>query len=423
MKKSALVLMAASVGLLVACSDLNETDFYEKTVDGNLVEQVIFEAPVIRFLEDDIETRASLSQEGNNDIQFSWEATDTVGVYPDKGSQVFFETVDGVGTNVAHFDGGGWALRENSTYSAYYPFVCNMKLDRNAIPVSFTGQEQTGVSNYSGVRFYLASQGTSSSTGSLRFKFLMLNTVFRLKAYDLPAGSYSKLSITTDDPLFVQQGTFGLDDLTIKGKTYSNTLEISLKDFKLTETSTTQNPVLFYLTAAPVDLRGHKVTIQIYSDDGSVYKCEKTPGVSHDAGAWVGWNCVMEDESVKYAKASSITVGGTYLIVDANDQRLFKGATNGSYDNVSIENNVIVDKKGSLAGYEFTVEKSGNNYYLKFNDGKYLICNYSGNAAGLGYVNSQSGVTYPYALTTGNNGAFFFSTTQSNDASKTGQVL
>ena len=424
MKKGALVFMAAIVGLFAACSDLSEMDFHEKSDDGNLVEQVIFEVPEIRYLIDDnLETRASLSQEGNNDIQFSWEATDTVGIYPDKGSQVFFEMVDGIGTNVAHFDGGGWALRENSTYSAYYPFVCNMKLDRNAIPVSFTGQSQTGVSNYSGTRFYLASHGTSSSTGSLRFKFLMLNTVFRLKASGLPAGSYSKLSITTDEPLFLQQGTFGLDDLSIKGKTYSNTLEISLKDFKLTETSTAQNPVLFYLTAAPVDLRGHKVTVQVYSDDGSVYKCEKTPGVAHEAGAWVGWTCAMKDESVKYTKVSSIYVGGTYLIVDANDQRLFKGATNGSYDNVSIENNVIVDNKGTLAGYEFTVENSGNNYYLKFNDGNYLVCNYSGNAAGLGYVNSQSGVTYPYALTTGYNGAFFFSTTQSNDSGQTGQVL
>ena len=163
MKKGALVFMAAIVGLFAACSDLSEMDFHEKSDDGNLVEQVIFEVPEIRYLIDDnLETRASLSQEGNNDIQFSWEATDTVGIYPDKGSQVFFEMVDGIGTNVAHFDGGGWALRENSTYSAYYPFVCNMKLDRNAIPVSFTGQSQTGVSNYSGTRFYLASHGNKN---------------------------------------------------------------------------------------------------------------------------------------------------------------------------------------------------------------------------------------------------------------------
>ena len=416
--------MAASVGLFAACSDLSEMDFHEKTEVGNLVEQVIFEVPEIRsFGEDEIETRSSLSQDGDNSIQFSWEAADTVGIYPEKGSQVFFEMVDGVGTNVAHFDGGGWALRENSLYSCYYPFVCDMKLNRDAIPVSFTGQEQKGVSTYDGMRFYLASQGSSSSSGSLRFIFSMLNTVIRIKAIGLPAGTYSKLTLTTDEPLFVQQGTFGLNDMSITGKTYSNALEISLKGFKLTETSTEQNPVLFYLASAPVDLRGHTVTIRAFSDDGSIFKCVKTPTKAYEAGTWGGLKCLMENESVKYTKASSFTTGGTYLIVDADDQKLFKGASDGSYISISTGNNVIIDKDGSLAGYEFTIENSGDNYYLKFNDGKFLICNYTGNAAGLGYVNSRSEVTYPYALTTGKNGAFYFNTTQSNDASKTGQVL
>ena len=423
MKKHALVLLAASVGLFAACSDLSEMDFHEKSGDGNLVEQVIFEVPEIRFLGEDDETRSSLNQEGDGAIHFTWEATDTVGIYPQKGSQVYFEMVDGVGTNHASFDGGGWALRQNTSYSCYYPFVCDMKLDRNAIPISFANQEQTGISNYNGIRFCLASKGTSTSSGTLQFTFTILNTIIRVKAIGLPAGTYSKLTLTTDEPLFVQQGTFSLDELSITGKTYSNTLEVSLKDFKLTETSTEQNPVLFYLTSAPVDLRGHALTVRAYADDGCIYTCEKTPSKPYAANDWGSLKCMMENETVKYTKASSITVGGTYLVVDANDQRLFKGATDGSYDNVSIGNNVIVDNKGSLAGYEFTVENSGNNYYLKFNDGKYLICSYTGNAAGLGYVNSRSEVTYPYALTTGNNGAFFFSTTQSNDPGQTGQVL
>ena len=424
--KYAFYMMAASVGMLAACSGLEEMDFQEKTVsnDGSLVKQVIFEAPVIHSLGEDGETRASLSQEGDGAIHFLWEATDTVGVYPDKGSQVFFDLSDGAGTNVAKFDGGGWALRENSKYSCYFPFVCDMKLDRNSIPVSFADQEQKGTSNYEGVRFCLASEGTSSSTGSLQFHFQMLNSIIRIKAIGLPAGTYTKLSLKTDDALFVQKGTFGLDEMSIKGKTYSNALEVSLKDFTLTEASTEQNPALIYLTSAPVDLRGHKITITVFSEDGSTYQCVKTPSKVFAAGAWVGFKCVMESSSVKYAKASTITVGGSYLIVDADDARLFTGVKEGNFESISPENTIITDKDGSLAKYEFTVENNGNNYYLKFNDGKYLICNYNGNtSAGLAYVDSQSNVTYPYALTTGNNGAFFFSTTQVNKPSETNQVL
>ena len=424
--KQALLFVAASVAMLAACSR-NEMDFQEKAVlnDGNLVEQVIFEAPDIHFLGEDGETRASLSQTGDNSIRFAWEVTDTVGIFPEKGSQVFFEMASGVGTNVATFDGGGWALRENANYSCYFPFICDMKLDREAIPVSFANQKQAGVTNYENVRYVLASEGKASDSGSLRFTFSMLNTIIRIKAIGLPAGTYTKLSLTTDEPLFVQEGSFSLEDMTITGKTYSNSMDVSLENYTLTEASTEEKPVFIYLTSAPVNLSGQKLTVRIYSDDDRVFSCEKHPSSSLAAGTWGGYKCIMEEKGVKYTKTSSITIGGTYLIVDDKDEKLFKGARDGSYMEITPENTVITDTKGTLAAYEFTVENNGNNYYLRFNDGKYLVCNYTGsiNNSGLAYVNAQSDVQFPYALSTGNNGAFFFSTTQVNNTSNVNQVL
>lgn len=283
-------LMAASVGMLVACSGFKESDLDEKTPldEGELVERVIFEVPELRYLGEDGETRATLSQEEDmGGIRFGWEATDTVGIYPDQGAQVYFSMADGVGSNEATFNGGGWKLRQESTYSSYFPFVGSMYLKRDAIPVSFVNQEQVGLSNYKGVRFYLASQGTSQPDGSLKFEFQYMNTVIRVKAIGLPAGTYTKLSLTTDDDLFVQEGTFGLGDMKITGKTYSNTLEISLKDFTLTEPSTDANPVLVYLTSAPVDLTEHDVTVRMYSEDGSAYLIRRyIPSKSYDAGDW-----------------------------------------------------------------------------------------------------------------------------------------
>ena len=302
--KYACVLAAASLGMLAACSGLNEVDLEKDSIldDGELVERVIFEAPVIRSMGEDGETRASLNQTGD-DINFLWEATDTVGIYPDQGAQVFFSMKDGVGTNVASFDGGGWALRKGSTYSSYYPFVGNMYLNRNEIPVSFVNQEQVGVSGHEGVRFYLASEGTSSTSGALRFGFEILNTVIRIRAIGLPAGTYTKLSITTDDPMFVEKGTFGLEDMEITGKTYSNSLEISLKSFTLTETSTEANPVFIYLTSAPVNLVGKEVTVRAYSND-NVYKSIIRPANAFEAGSWGGWKCVMEQEHVIFYTSS-----------------------------------------------------------------------------------------------------------------------
>lgn len=292
------VILVASVGMLAACSRLNEFDPDKNTHldEGELVEQVIFEVPTLRSLGEDGGTRASLSQDDEG-IHFAWEATDTVGIYPNQGAQVYFSMAEGVGTNTASFNGGGWALKENSVYTCYYPFVGNIYLDRDAIPVSFTGQEQAGVSTYTGVRYYLASGGTSSSSGSLLFTFQILNTVIRIRPVGLPAGTYTKASITTDEDLFVQKGKFGLEDRTIVGKTYSNSLEIALKDFTLTEASSDSNPVLIYLTSAPVDLSGKTLTIKIFASDGSAYKYEMTSNKNYEAGAWSGMRCEMEKES------------------------------------------------------------------------------------------------------------------------------
>lgn len=351
--KNACLFLAASMGMLAACSGLNEIDPGKNALpeEGELVERVIFEVPAIRFLGEDGETRASLSQEqgGSEDILFGWEETDTVGIYPNQGAQVYFSMAGGVGTNTASFDGGGWALRERSTYSCYYPFVGGMYLDRNAIPVSFAGQEfspaeqnqtgeqdQTGeqasLPRFNGTRFYLASEGTSSSSGSLKFSFIILNTVIRVKAIGLPAGTYTKLSLSTDEPLFVQKGIFGLESMEITGKTFSNSLEVSLKDFTITETSSIENPALIYLTSAPVDLRGRTLTVRIYSSDGNVFLCERHPSLPYEANSWVGVTCSnlrLESESAKIYYTSS-----DHSIVTPASTEAFGGATivSNSYD-------------------------------------------------------------------------------------------
>lgn len=125
-----------------------------------------------------------------------------------------------------------------------------------------------------------------------------------------------------------------------------------------------------------------------------------------------------------YTKATSLTVGGTYVITDVEDSRLFKGNVDGSYVSVSPSNGVISDPANSLAAYEFTVTQSGSKYCLVFNDGNYLLCDYSnsGNSTtGLTYVSSKPADDYLYSVTV-NNGVFEFMTAQRNSTS-TSEVL
>ena len=293
--------LAAAISItLAACSKYEPVAIEEASFinDGYEVESVIFEAPVIKKGEDDPETRSTLIPNGES-IRFAWEKTDTVGIYPDRGSQVFFSMEGWVGTNVANFEGGGWALRQSSTYTSYYPFIGDMYLDREKIPVSFLGQEQNGVSNYDNTRFILASEGTSSEQGTLRFSYEMLSTIIMVNA-TLPAGNYTKMSLIADEPVFMAEGFFSLKDRAITGSTYTKELVVTLNDIALAEESTIQ----FYLTEAPVDLRGKEITVRFYTADGKSYSCVKSPSKAYDAGTWYGLNCVVSEDEVECPTAA-----------------------------------------------------------------------------------------------------------------------
>ena len=287
------MVLAASAIAFAACSVVEDSSGNEGLVsEEEGVRMISFEAPHINS-GDDAETRSTLIPNGDY-VSFAWEASDTVGIYPDKGAQVFFSMEGGVGSNVASFNGGGWALRQNSTYYCYYPFVGDVYMDKDKIPVSFSGQKQTGYSSFGGAKFYLASEGTSSENGALKFTFEMLNTIIRIRA-TLPAGTYTKASLTTDETLFVTEGTYSLDDRTIIGTDYSSTLSIDLDEFTLSE----ETSVLIYFLSAPVDLREKELKIRIFSADGTVYSCSKNPSKAYDAGTWYGLACTMsEDEDI-----------------------------------------------------------------------------------------------------------------------------
>ena len=300
--KQSIFFLVASLGLLAGCSEI-EKDFTDvnSLSDGDLVEKVIFEVLPIQE-GDDPETKASAVPNGGS-VGFVWEATDTVGIYPDKGSQVYFNIEDGIGTNSVSFNGGGWALKQNSTYTSYYPFVGDIYLKRDKIPVSFAGQKQIGTTSpFVGARYYLATGASTSENGVLRFSYNTLNTIINVNA-TLPVGTYTKMSLTIEEPLFVEEGTYSLEDRVIVGTKFTNTLEIDLEDVILTEEST----IPIYIMSAPVNLKGKEVTVRIISSEGQYFECVKTPSKTYEAGTRYGLTCdqmvqsnvVFDDETFK----------------------------------------------------------------------------------------------------------------------------
>ena len=295
--KHSFIILAASIGILAACSAFEPIDSQRDIQqEGDLVEKVVFNVLPIKD-GDAIETKASavptVNPNGSQTVDFIWEATDTVGIYPDKGSQVYFEIEDGVGSSSVSFSGGGWALKNGSIYSSYYPFVGDIYLDRDNIPVSFIGQKQVGITSpFNGARYFLATEQTSSSNGVLTFTYNTLNTIINVNA-TLPAGTYKEASLILNEPLFVEEGTYSLTDREIVGKTYSNTLSIELENVTLTQETT----IPIYIMSAPVYLKDKKVIIRITSESGSIYKCEKTPSRDYLAGTRYGLTCAMQKDA------------------------------------------------------------------------------------------------------------------------------
>lgn len=306
--------VAAILLLAISCENVNEVEIIEdihqetisSTIDGNgdMVSKVSFCVPEIEYVSDEETTRAGINN-STTPISFVWEVTDTVGIFPDSGTQVYFSMENGAGTNVASFDGGGWALKQNHTYSCYYPLVGDFYLDRENIPLSFTNQVQRGIEGFNGSRFYLASGGTASEDGNLLFHFNILNTIINVNA-SLPAGTYTRLLISTTSSAFVKTGTFNINSMEITGKTYSSFLSIDLEDITLESTET----IPIFIMSAPVALKGQEVTVKIYTADGKAYTCVKTPSWDYDAGKRYGLTCdFTEQDNDDYVVPEAVDLG------------------------------------------------------------------------------------------------------------------
>lgn len=232
--------------------------------------------PVTIMEEDEVEpiTRTSI-QDGS--YSFFWAQKDTVGIYPDSGSQVYFIVdIDGDATR-ASFNGGGWEFKPNSVYYSYYPFIGNIYLKRDHIPISYLGQEQTGTSDFShiGPFDFMYTTPALAESGHLSFVYNRLGCFLRLRLL-LPAGTYNKLAITAPDKndAFVTSGFYDLTSSSpsITPTEYSNQLSINLKSVSSDGTEI----IVYLMCCAPTDLRDSGFIVSALNSEKKEFQCIKT---------------------------------------------------------------------------------------------------------------------------------------------------
>ena len=150
------------------------------------------------------------------DGKFAWAEGDTIGILPDEGSQVYFKinNISETEANKAKFTGGAWGLKADNNYAAYYPFIQDIMLNREAVPVDYFAQTYSARQDgkVSLAHDYMAAMPVTREDGGLNFQFKHLGALVEVQ-FTLPegeSGAIKQLALSADEAIFPLQGTFDL---------------------------------------------------------------------------------------------------------------------------------------------------------------------------------------------------------------------
>lgn len=258
-----------------------------KNDTSTVVDKITFNIQDYIYIDDQPLTKTNIV----NVQDFVWSENDTVGIYPNTGAQVYFAMTSGANSNSAVFDGGGWDFKQNSVYYSYYPFIGDIYLDRNHIPVSFLNQKQVGISGAShiGAFDYMFTPGVmSDGSGNLSFNYHHLCCIIQPKV-TLPAGTWTKLAVTAPQKVFAKSGYFDLMATApaIVPSVLTDQMQIDLDSVTINE----ETMFRVLMMSIPVNLVGQEITVSVRNSEGIEYQCKKTPSFEYTAGKICGLTC------------------------------------------------------------------------------------------------------------------------------------
>ena len=209
------------------------------------------------------QTRTTAVNNGGS-ISFRWSAKDTVGIFPDKGDQVEFPIEAGAGTGTAVFNGGGWALKSQSTYVAYYPYSFVNRTGK-AIPMTYEGQTQVGNNNTDNLTKcdYIVSNLSTPESGEVNFQFKHMSALVRFMLTVPEAGSFVKFILSSESPIFPVEQTLNVqtNPATITNKRMSKEIYVCLSGISASAGST----IIVYMLLPSTDLTGKSFTATLAS--------------------------------------------------------------------------------------------------------------------------------------------------------------
>ena len=254
------------LAVFAACSDDTFVPQAEvdSTAESGSVDLVCMVVPDIEM---DVTTRSKLYEDGDA-LKFEWQENDAIGVIPMTGNPLRFPIhAENAGKNTALFDGGGWALKSDEKYAAFYPYKKeNYEKDVKSITYSYYGQTQGNFSYYD----FLATGAVMPSNGQVTFNMKRLSAILKF-SITMPADSYGRYgSLVSPDADFGVEGTLDLSGSEpIMKKSYSKTVNTQIAADK---TSSSEWTYEVYLMIPATNLSGKELMFRITSDNGDAYE-------------------------------------------------------------------------------------------------------------------------------------------------------
>lgn len=239
----------------------------------------------------EIEGEVNSRMEVTDRMEYLWEFTDTLGIFPSKGGQVEFPiTEENVSADrkFAYFEGGGWALKGGYSYSAYNPFNFYNR-DATAIPFSYEGQVQTGTDDRKHLSDYtlLVAPPTAVQSGEINFSLKNVGCLLRLDLTLPEAKTYKSLKLYADSEIIPIKKTFNILSSDIPEKVVSTSNHLSFGLENITTTAANQQVRLWVsfptmsqpsktLKAVVTDSNGYVYVGDVYSNAGSIFYLDLT---------------------------------------------------------------------------------------------------------------------------------------------------
>lgn len=279
----------------------------------------------------------------DDDINFRWGLGDTLGVFPDNGSQVYFAIkASQIGGLDAAFDGGAWGLKASHKYSAYYPYEF-LNRDIKRIPFSYEGQVQRSNASLAhlGAYDFLASNEVSPENGSLNFVMSHLGSILMLNLTVEEAGTFVSCVLSAEEEIFTKEAYLDISNTTPYFGSTKKSKEITLR---LQDVSTTdsQNNLMLSMMVYPIDLTGKTIQVKLINVDGSVFSGTIANPKKLEAGKPYEMNAVVSYEAVSITNANLITA------TEASSGQTFTKNADGTVSLAFPENLAIVESVTEL---------------------------------------------------------------------------